>query len=158
MVRSRYHGWILALGLLGPLVVAGCGNKPAPSPKHTVKKTAHNVKNAARSTSKSAKHVAKNAQTAVPPHSTTPAKPPVGNVAAGAKLFASTCESCHGKGGTGTGSAPRLASPSTVGAQFGTQAALESFIAHNMPANNPGSLNAQQAANAAAYVWHLAGK
>ncbi len=81
-----------------------------------------------------------------------------GSVSAGSKLFASTCQACHGKGGVGSSTAPRLAKSSTVISQFGTQVALEAFIAHNMPASKPGSLTPQQASNAAAYVWQIASK
>lgn len=89
---------------------------------------------------------------------TAPTRPLVGNAKAGASLYVRDCQSCHGRGGTGTSTAPRLAKPSSVVKTFGTEASLAAFIAHNMPASNPGSLKPQQAANAAAYVWHLAGK
>lgn len=56
----------------------------------------------------------------------------------------------------GTGKAPRLKAPSSVVQDFKTETALTSFILHNMPANNPGILTTSKAANAAAYVWHLA--
>lgn len=148
-MNSRYRAWILALGLLIPITAVGCGSKPAPSPSHTVNKTGNKggyvtKKDSGNGSSKG--------------HSSAPAAPPIGSVSAGAKLFASTCETCHGKGGTGTANAPRLAAPSAVAVKFKTEAALEAFIAHNMPATNPGSLNSTKAANAAAYVWHLAGK
>lgn len=78
-------------------------------------------------------------------------------VAAGASLYKKSCASCHGASGKGTGKGPRLASPSNVLKRYGTKAQLQKFIAHNMPASNPGSLSTQQAANATEYVWHIAG-
>ena len=138
-LRSRITFLVLfSLGL--PILAAGCGSKPAPAPGHSVKNTAK-----------------KAPTTRITPETITPKVAPVGNATDGAKLYTSTCESCHGKGGTGTGKAPRLASPSSVVAQFKTQGALEAFVLHNMPANNPGSLSPQKAANVSAYIWHLSG-
>lgn len=159
---SRHRGWLLAFGLIVPLSIAsGCGNKPAPAPKHAVKSTA-------KKTASKTKHTVNTAMNKSKPkgvkrslvskvRTTAPTVPAMGNVAAGAKLFAASCQTCHGKNGVGAGAGPRLASPSNVVAQFGTESALGSFIQHNMPANNPGSLSATQASNAAAYVWHIAG-
>ncbi|NMP21790.1 c-type cytochrome [Sulfobacillus harzensis] len=148
---SRGRGFIVLAGLIVPLslMASGCGNKPAPSAKNASHKAAKTVNNAA--------HKAK--PTRVSKIETSgPVRPLVGNARKGASLFARDCQSCHGRGGGGTSRAPRLAKPSSVVATFGTESALASFIAHNMPANNPGSLSPQQAANAASYVWHLAGK
>lgn len=154
-LRSRITFLVLfSLGL--PILAAGCGSKPAPAPGHSVKNTAKKaqlqgkVQNAVGSAKKAP-------TTRITPETITPKVAPVGNATDGAKLYTSTCESCHGKGGTGTGKAPRLASPSSVVAQFKTQGALEAFVLHNMPANNPGSLSPQKAANVSAYVWHLSG-
>lgn len=118
----------------------------------TTKKAARNTKNAVRHTSKDTTNSMRKPSHTSSSSSSTSA---MGNVTAGAKLYASTCESCHGKGGIGTASAPRLAAPSAVVSQFGTESSLEAFIAHNMPATNPGSLTATQAHNVAGYIWHL---
>ncbi len=153
-LRSRIFFLVLfSLGL--PFLAAGCGSKPSPAPGHSAKSAKKpqpqgKIQNAMGNGKKAP-------TTRITPQTITPKVAPVGNMAQGAKIYAATCETCHGKGGTGTGKAPRLASPSSVGAQFKTQGALDAFILHNMPANNPGSLSPQQAANVSAYVWHISG-
>lgn len=80
------------------------------------------------------------------------------NMAAGAKLFARSCATCHGSGGIGTHGAPRLAAPSGVPTTFGGHVhRMERFIAANMPANHPGSLSPTEVKDVTAYVWHIAG-
>lgn len=91
------------------------------------------------------------------PHSSSVKAPKTPNLAFGRTVFASTCAVCHGKTGLGSGKGPRLAKPSTVLSQYGTEPKLELFIAHNMPASNPGSLTLIQAQSVALYVWKLAG-
>lgn len=153
-MRARFHLSILAGGILALSVLPGCGSKPAPSPSHTSHGATKKVKGSVQSAGPGS---AKNTLTRVGPYSAPPPVLPKGNQAAGAKLFSATCQSCHGPGGTGTGKAPRLAAPSSVVSVFQTEPALASFIQHNMPANNPGTLNATDAANAGAYVWRIAG-
>jgi mono/diheme cytochrome c family protein len=82
---------------------------------------------------------------------------PVGltSIQAGAQIFRAQCQTCHGASGVGTPSAPRLAKPSAVAATFPTQAQLEAFIQHNMPASAPGSLTTSQATQVAGYVWQI---
>lgn len=138
-------------------VISGCGQ--AASPAKPIKKDTHKVVSSAKKgVHKAGKDVSKT--TTGGGHktksSTTTSSKTKGLM--GAKLFAASCETCHGKGGIGSTSAPRLAKPSTVPTRFATQSALELFIAHNMPANNPGSLTPSQDKSIASYVWHLAGK
>lgn len=80
---------------------------------------------------------------------------PADMVAAGAKIFSAQCESCHGPGGNGSLSAPRLSSPSPVYSTFKTEAALESFIQAQMPGDHPGTLSAVDVKNVSAYVWSI---
>ncbi|MCL6562025.1 MAG: cytochrome c [Firmicutes bacterium] len=76
--------------------------------------------------------------------------------ARGAKVFAASCASCHGAKAQGTASAPPLKTANLLH-RFGSEAKLREFIAHNMPASNPGSLSAAQASDVSWYVWKLAG-
>lgn len=134
--------WDWPLGIiLGVGILAGCGTA---SPE----KAGQTAQNKVKPTGNQGKSMKKAAAPS--------AKPFVPTVAAGSKLFSKSCASCHGKGATGTGKGPRLASSSII-TRYGTEVQLEKYIEHNMPANNPGSLTAQQAANAAAYVWSIAG-
>jgi cytochrome c len=98
-----------------------------------------------------------NAAPPIKPYSAPPPKLPVGSVAAGARVYAASCISCHGPSGTGTNKGPRLAHPSNVVATYRTESALYVFVAHNMPANNPGSLTTHDAVNVSTYIWHIAG-
>lgn len=152
MQRAHTLFAIFSLTMIVPLAAA-CGGKASPSP---------NNKQAAGQTKRKVQRAngggtAKHAMKPPKPYSAPPAKVPAGNVAAGARIYVASCQSCHAKGGTGTGGAPRLAKPSGVMAHFKTEPALEVFIAHNMPANNPGILGAKKASDVAAYVWRLAG-
>ncbi len=160
--------WRIAATMATMVAVAGCGNTAGPSHhiKEGAKKTISDTKKVGKTIDKNTKktiisgaknNTSKSTKSSSKSKSYSSAVHP-GSVSAGSKLFASTCQVCHGKGGVGTSTAPRLAKPSTVMSQFGTQAALEAFIAHNMPASKPGSLTPQQASNAAAYVWHIASK
>lgn len=76
-------------------------------------------------------------------------------VTAGAKVFSASCASCHGLGGSGTLSAPRLAGPSGIWYTFHTEGRLANYIQVHMPGNNPGSLTRTQAKYVAAYVWSI---
>lgn len=143
-------------------LAAGCGGNPSAS-----RNTTHHTQQGAGSgknikTSSKNKRSVQNAGSgpgpahAAKPYSAPPATLPPGNIAAGSRVFTSTCASCHGSGATGTGKGPRLAHPSNVLSQFKTETALEVFIAHNMPSNNPGILSTKDAVNVASYVWHIA--
>lgn len=142
MYKRAFSICLLSAALIG--AVTACGhNTSAPSP---------NVKQSARN----AKGVPKNVKTGNNESATAKVSPP--NLGAGAKLFASTCQSCHGKTGGGTSQGPKLAASAAVVSRFGTETALEAFVAHNMPATDPGSLSAQQSVNVSGYVWSLAKK
>ncbi len=160
----------LTLAVIAFPILVGCGMAAGPSHtvKHGAKKAVSDVKHAGKKVDKKAVKTLKSTQKTVtkttgggkaPPTSKSSgakkSPSPMGNIAAGAKLYASTCEVCHGKGGMGTSSGPRLARPSAVATQFKTQASLVTFIAHNMPATKPGSLSPSQAADAGAYVWSI---
>lgn len=172
MKRMALRQWTL-MALTIP-VLAGCGLAAGPSHtvKHGSKKAVSDVKHTGKKVDKKAlktlkstkKTVTKKTGDAKPakPSSTTKknsgatkAPSPMGSVAAGAKLYASSCQVCHGKAGVGTSSGPRLARPSAVPTQFKTEASLVAFIAHNMPATKPGSLSPSQASDAGAYVWSI---
>ena len=154
----------LLLALITSIMAAGCGSKASPAPsaqgqKSPVKHTA----NKAGSALSSSKKMVQKAGTgpglvhALKPYSAPPSKLPTGSIAAGSKVYSASCAVCHGSGGTGTSSGLRLAMPSGVVSHFMTEPALEVFIAHNMPANNPGILSTTDAVNVAAYIWHIAG-
>lgn len=88
------------------------------------------------------------------------ARPPytvTADINAGAQVFRRMCVTCHGSQGVGTTFAPRLAGPSGVVSEFGSYDALKTYIAHNMPADRPGSLSPVAQQDVAAYVWHIAG-
>ncbi len=153
-------------------IVVGCGMAAGPSHtvKHGAKKAVSDVKHTGKkvdkksvktlnSTTQSATKTtgAGKSSTTSKGSGTVAKKAPSskGNITAGTKLYASTCQVCHGKGGMGTSSGPRLARPSALATEFKTQASLVAFIAHNMPATKPGSLSASQAANVGAYVWSI---
>lgn len=148
----RALSWIGIMAALS--VAAGCGSKAAPSPNTTHHKSANNAQNTKRVQSAGG---GPGPTHALRPYSAPPAKLPAASVSAGQSVYSSTCASCHGSGGTGTGKAPRLAHPSNIMTRYGSEAALEVFIAHNMPASNPGSLSTGDAVNVAAYVWRIAG-
>ncbi|MCL5115603.1 MAG: cytochrome c [Firmicutes bacterium] len=80
---------------------------------------------------------------------------PASMVAAGAKIFKADCETCHGPGGQGTLSAPRLAAPSGVWYTFHNEPTLEGYIQAHMPGNHPGKLSGVEVKNVAAYVWSI---
>lgn len=85
-------------------------------------------------------------------------------VAAGAKLYASTCATCHGTNGQADTALGRkyhafiLWGPkSVIPSSLNTMSALSAFIHSSMPFTNPGSLTAAQATDAAAYILHQNG-
>lgn len=168
--RTTAGRWAVLALLTGTL--AGCTWFSAPAPQHvaneTRQKTTRNLQRGeqqasrtanqagetARRTGEAAKNQARSGAETV--RRNTTGTPPASPVAAGATLYQARCQSCHGAGGTGTSSAPRLAKPSPVASTFPTQAQLAAFIHHNMPADAPGSLSTQQANQVAAYVWQIA--
>lgn len=169
MKRMAGHRWAL-MALAIPILV-GCGLAAGPSHtvKHGAKKAVSDVKHTGKKVDKKALNTVtstkkavtkkaggkKPATTAKKNSGAAKAPSPMGSVTAGAKLYASSCQVCHGKAGMGTSSAPRLARPSAVPTQFKTEASLVAFIAHNMPATKPGSLTPSQASDAGAYVWSI---
>ncbi len=71
----------------------------------------------------------------------------------GARLFASTCVTCHGDHGQGTAVAPALwgAQSYNIGAGMARLRTAASFIRHNMPYGSA-TLTDQQAFDVAAYI------
>lgn len=79
----------------------------------------------------------------------------VGDIARGERLFAEkTCLTCHGAEGKGAGAIPSLWGPTSysIGASMAREERAASFIWHNMPQSNPGSLTPQEAFDLAAYI------
>jgi thiosulfate dehydrogenase len=78
----------------------------------------------------------------------------VGDTARGRQIFAATCTLCHGPNGAGVPPFPALWGPASfsIGASMARQERAASFIFHNMPQSNPGSLTAQQAFDLAAFI------
>ncbi len=77
------------------------------------------------------------------------------DTARGRAIFSAVCFACHGTDGQGTGdSVPPLWGPKSfnIGAGMARLYTAASFIRFNMPQNNRGSLTAQQAFDAAAFV------
>lgn len=84
---------------------------------------------------------------------------PQGNPTQGAKLFASTCASCHGPTANGVpGVGPSLRNRKAFGTLYKDQANLAKFIQIYMPRTNPGTLTPQQASNLASFIWGINGK
>jgi thiosulfate dehydrogenase len=78
-----------------------------------------------------------------------------GDSARGAQLFATTCALCHRADGQGQPPAfPALWGPRSysIGASMAREERAASFIRHQMPQNNRGSLTDQQAYDLAAFV------
>lgn len=83
---------------------------------------------------------------------------PAGNPEAGAKLYATTCATCHGPTAQGVpGIAPSLRGRKAFGQLYQLEPQLAEFIYINMPKSNPGSLSSQQAADVASFIWGLNG-
>ena len=72
----------------------------------------------------------------------------------GAKIYAQKCAMCHAANGGGNPSAgfPPLWGPASFNDGAGMNTKMPSFVRANMPANAPGSLSDQQAADVSAYV------
>lgn len=85
-------------------------------------------------------------------------------VAAGAKLYASTCVACHGANGQAQTALGRKyhafviwGPKSVIPSSLNTLGPLSAFIHSSMPFTDPGSLTASQATDAAAYILHQNG-
>ncbi len=81
----------------------------------------------------------------------------VGDLARGARVYASTCARCHGGNGAGTPDAPPLwgAGAYSIGAGMGRPRTAAAFIRANMPHDQPRgqpTLDEQAALDVAAYV------
>ena len=88
---------------------------------------------------------------------TVPARPDtvrlVGDIVRGAQAYASTCARCHASNGGGA-LAPAVygARSYSIGAGLARQNVLATFLKWNMPQDRPGTLDAQMAADIAAFV------
>ena len=76
-----------------------------------------------------------------------------GDTVRGARAYTATCARCHGANGAGT-IAPAVygARSYSIGAGLARQNVLATFLRWNMPYDQPGTLNAQAAADIAAFV------
>jgi thiosulfate dehydrogenase len=78
-----------------------------------------------------------------------------GDPAKGKELYVSkTCVTCHGANGEGAGPLPPLWGPGSfsIGASMSRIERAASFIKHNMPQAQPGTLTDQEAFDLAAYI------
>lgn len=77
-----------------------------------------------------------------------------GDVSRGAAVYAGKCQSCHQPEGGGGPGIPALWGPKSysVGASMTRLERAASFISHNMPFGQAGTLSAQEAFDVAAYV------
>jgi mono/diheme cytochrome c family protein len=62
--------------------------------------------------------------------------------AAGGKVYAERCASCHGKSGEGKNKAPALVGPKALDDYKNAREAFD-YVKANMPPNGPGSLSEQ---------------
>ena len=78
----------------------------------------------------------------------------VGDAARGGTLFATKCTTCHGPDGQGVAPFPALWGPRSysIGASMARLERAASFIQHNMPFGQGGSLSWQEAFDLSAYV------
>lgn len=78
----------------------------------------------------------------------------VGDTLRGARVWATACARCHGATGAEGGSAPPTwgRRSYTIGAGLARQTVLATFVRWNMPYDAPGSLDAQQSADVAAWL------
>jgi thiosulfate dehydrogenase len=86
--------------------------------------------------------------TAMPPMPTL-----TGDAARGAQVYRTSCARCHGADGAGIAKVPALwgAKSFSVGASMTREERAASFVRHNMPFDQPGTLTDQQAFDVAAY-------
>lgn len=77
-----------------------------------------------------------------------------GDTTNGALVLKNTCTACHGQNGEGTVQAPPLWGPESynIGAGMARVRTAASFIRHNMPFDNPGTLTDQEAFDVATYI------
>lgn len=80
--------------------------------------------------------------------------PTAGDTVAGARVFVMQCARCHGPDGAGQAAYPPLWGPKSfnIGAGMARLRTAQAFIRHNMPFDQPGTLNDIDALNVAAYV------
>ena len=77
-----------------------------------------------------------------------------GDATRGEKIFAESCARCHGADGQGMAPIPPLWGPHsfTIGAGMARANMMASFVKHNMPLDQPGTLSEQDAADVTAFV------
>lgn len=78
-----------------------------------------------------------------------------GNATSGSEAYGRQCARCHGVAGEGvTGIAPAVwgAESYSIGAGMARQFTLATFVRHNMPFDQAGSISEQDAADIAAYI------
>lgn len=79
----------------------------------------------------------------------------VGDTARGREVYQTQqCITCHGPEGAGNGPIPPLWGPKSysIGASMSREERAASFVWHNMPQSNPGSLTPQQAFDVVAFI------
>lgn len=78
----------------------------------------------------------------------------VGDSSRGEALFGAKCSACHGAGGQGVAPFPALWGPKSfsIGASMARLERAASFIQHNMPFGQGGTLTWQEAFDLSAYV------
>jgi thiosulfate dehydrogenase len=84
-----------------------------------------------------------------------PAMPKLdGNAVRGDSVYRAGCARCHGADGAGMAKVPALwgAKSFSVGASMARQERAASFIRHNMPFDNPGTLSDRDAFDVAAFI------
>jgi len=89
------------------------------------------------------------------PSTNVPAMPRlVGDTVRGAALYTATCVRCHGADGGGIAPVPALWGPKSysIGASMAREERAASFVRHNMPFDQPGTLTDQQSFDVAAYI------
>ena len=81
-----------------------------------------------------------------------------GDATRGRTLFGDGCARCHGADGAGVGPAPALWGPRSfsIGASMARAERAASFIRHNMPLDQPGTLSDQDAYDLAAFMTAMA--
>jgi thiosulfate dehydrogenase len=80
-----------------------------------------------------------------------------GDSSRGHALYTQTCARCHGVDGAGVALVPALWGPQSfsIGASMARRERAASFIRHNMPFDQPGTLSDQQAFDVSAYITSL---
>lgn len=76
------------------------------------------------------------------------------DTARGRDVYAGTCAKCHGADGAGLAAVPALwgANSYSIGASMARVERAASFVRHNMPFDQPGTLTDQQAYDVAGYI------